>query len=147
MKPAQAQPYYLFMSDEAYDYIVEAARSMGKVRGKNNAKGIRDYVEHIMACTLYDNRPDDVKAQDTDMLQAGYGPEWQLYTPRKRRGMSLRSDILIRASVIAVQLGIAYPPERRMIHAPTYIDGAQCLSAILEAIGTRWIGIEDDEHE
>lgn len=117
------------------------ARRLDFIKSPTNAYGMSTFIEHVVTLPMEDSRPDDVRSQDADMLQAGYAPEWRQYTPLKRRGVTLTQDTLVRAAVLAVQLGIAYPPERRMIGAPTYIDGPKCLSSILEAIGTDWIEV------
>lgn len=139
-----SKSYTLYISDEAYDTLCEQARLAGHIHPSNytNSKGIRHYVEWLVRQRLIDNRPPYIRETDQEMLNEGMSPEWRLYGPRRRRTMVLTDATLVDASKWAMLLGIAYTPHRRIIGAPTYLDGAQCVAAILEAIGSNWIQIE-----
>lgn len=139
-----AVPRTLFVSDEAYDNLILMARKAGYVKGTQTAKGLRHYVEHIMQCDMQDARPEDVRSQDAALRSAGYAAEWRMYSPRKRRTVKLTQATLFHASVQCVTLGITHL-DRILIGAPDCINLQQCMSALLEAIGTDWVQIDDNE--
>ena len=132
----------LYISDDAYNVLVEQARMAGFVKS-DIARGMSGYIEWLMLhCTFTDTRPDDVKQADRDMMSQGYAPEWRMYGPRRRRNIKLSAGAMATASAEAVSLTIAHHPARRMLGAPSYMDGPACMSAILEALGTDWLKAE-----
>lgn len=133
----------LYISDEAWQRLASMALDAQYVTRTDAPRGIGAYIEWLMAsCTFEDARPLEVREQDESMLEAGYAPEWRMYGPRRKRNVKLTVEALALASVEAMTLGLAYPPVRRMIGAPTYLDTEQCMSAILEALGTEWLALE-----
>lgn len=137
----------LYITDEAYYMLVDVGRRLGFQHGRDNAKGIHHYFEWIVRQQLVDNRPPEIREYDHEMLEAGMSPEWRLYSPRRRRKVTLTRDALVDASKWAMLLGIAYVPSRRIVGAPTYVDGPQCMAAVLEAVGTGWIKVEEQTDE
>lgn len=131
----------LFISDEAYYKLIAMGRYSGNIVGKQTAKGISALIERMMQCTMEDARPEDVRSQDAIMLEHGISPDWRLYSPRKRRNICLSDDTVTRAVAHCIKLGIAYPPAKRILQAPTHIDSNACMAALLEAIGTHWVQV------
>lgn len=131
------------VSDEAYDTLMAHARAAGYINGDIRARGMSRYVAYLMTCDMQDVRPLDVRVQDAKLIRAGYTPEWRMYSPRRPRILQIAPVTLTEASVHCVRLGIAYA-DRTLIGAPAYWNGLQCLSALLEAIGTEWVEVITD---
>jgi hypothetical protein len=130
----------LFISEPAYAGLCKQARAEGHIRTYSNSIGLSQYLEWVlMHCYFTDSRPPYVRAQDADMLSAFMAPEWRLHSPRTPRYVRLSNDALASACVHAAGLGMAYPPSKRILGAPTFFDGVQCAATVLEALGTGWI--------
>lgn len=129
----------LFISDKAWQRLVDMAIAEQFIKpNAERAVGMPKYIAHLMDTTiLFDTRPDDVKEQDADMIDAGMLPEWIKYHPRKRRNLAVTNNTLIRACVHAHHLHIS--STQRLLGAPPPFDGVKCLSLLLEGIGTNWI--------
>jgi hypothetical protein len=134
--------YTLYISDDAYDELVLQARMMSYVHGTETAKGLSAYIAFLVTCDIQDARPDYIREQDAELLLAGTSPEWHLYSPRVRRRVKLSTHTLIEGAAHAFRLGIAYPSIMYVQGAPSLADAAQCMSALLEAIGTEWLRVK-----
>lgn len=140
---ASSRVQTLFISDPAYDTLVRMARMSGKVNPDNytNARGMSTFIEFLMGCQMRDARSPDIREVDSMLLEAGMAPEWRLYSPRVRRRIKLTEQALTEATAHCLALGIAYPPAKGISGAPTIHNRAQCMSALLEAIGTEWVDV------
>lgn len=136
-------PTTLYMSEEAYLRLCELATEYGYLNvGNQTAKGIARFIEDVLAdARLVDERPPEMQEEDAERKQNGYAGVWQMYSPRTRRRMKLSDDSLINASAWAVRLGIASTHPGQWLGAPQFVEGPQCMSLLLEAIGSDWIGI------
>lgn len=134
--------YTLYISNDAFDELVLQARMMGYVHGTETAKGLNAYIAFLMTCDIHDARPEDVREQDAELLATHTTPEWRLYSPRVRRRIKLSDATLIEGAAHALRLGIAYPASWCIQGAPVMTDLTQCMSALLEAIGTEWLTVK-----
>jgi len=138
----------LYVSDEAYDELYKQARYRGLVAADAvGTRSLHRYIEWLMQHPLEDVRPQSIRDADTDMLEQGMSPEWRMYGPRRRHKITLTDDTIVQACAWAVLLGIAYAPARRVTGAPTFLDAAQCVAAVLEAIGTGWIDVRSKQED
>jgi hypothetical protein len=136
----------LFISDEAYARLNKLAQEAGFINKDNVvSRGIARYITHIMRNSnlLRDTRPDHVRDNDEDMIGAGIMPEWTQYAPRKRRCIALNDITLTRACAAAYLLHIT--SVHKLEGAPDMFSGRQCLSILLEAIGTDWITFDGEQ--
>jgi hypothetical protein len=131
--------YTLYISNDAFDELVLQARMLGYSHGTETAKGLSKYIAFLMTCDMHDARPDYIREQDIDLLRSGASPEWRLYTPRVRRKVKLSTQTIVEGAAHAFRLGIAYPSIMHVQGAPSLADATQCMSALLEAIGTEWV--------
>lgn len=138
----------LYLSDEAYDGLHERAKARGYIRDTATVnRGLHKYVEWVTRQQLHDGRPEYVRDMDAELLSQQQSPEWRNGGARRRRAIKLDGDTMVRACVWATKLGLAYPPYKRIMGAPTFYDPEPCMSALLEALGTDWIDIEVVEAE
>lgn len=133
------EKHTLFISKEAYQQLVIYAYGAGCIIGKRVAKGVAKYTEYIVQQKLYDNRPLYISRYDDAMIASGYAPTWSLYTPRLRRVLALSPDTMVQGSVKCMVVGITRV--QRLKGDIDLFDTNKCMSALLEAIGTRWIMI------
>lgn len=131
----------VFISDEAWKALIQLAIDDGHINAAgNNANGIADFITKYMNNKqLFDSRPADIKEQDADLVAAGLLPEWQCYSPRKKRNVALPNLTLIQACIHAFRLHITTTKTPPLRGAPKLLDGVRCLSLLLEALGTGWI--------
>jgi hypothetical protein len=134
--------YTLYISNDAFDELFLQARMLGYVHGTERAKGISAYITFLMTCDIQDARPEEVRAQDAELLANHITPEWRLYAPRVRHNVKLAMPTLIEGAAHALRLGISYPATARIQGAPVMTDLVQCMSALLEAIGTEWLDVK-----
>jgi hypothetical protein len=134
--------YTLYISNDAFDELFLQARMLGYVHGTERAKGISAYIAFLMTCDIQDARPEEVRVQDAELLANHITPEWRLYGPRVRHKVKLSDTTLIEGAAHALRLGIAYPNAARIQGAPVMADLVQCMSALLEAIGTEWLDVK-----
>lgn len=134
--------YTLYISNDAADELVLQARMLGYSHSTERARGISAYIAFLMTCDIQDARPEEVRAQDAELLANHITPEWRLYGPRVRHKVKLSTPTLIEGAAHALRLGIAYPASARIQGAPVMTDLVQCMSALLEAIGTEWLDVK-----
>lgn len=133
----------LHISDEAWQCLHETSTELGyDKRTSKHHHGFCDFIAFVLRKRLLDNRPDDIKAQDEELLAADIMPEWYIHTPRMRRSVRVTNDTLVQASIQAYRLGIACEPHVKRMFQPTVLDSVACLSRILEALGTGWLTYE-----
>lgn len=141
----QRRALTVYVSDEAYDELYKHARQRELIPADAvGTQSLYKYVEWLVALPLVDARPESVRSSDTDMVSMGMSPEWRIYGPRRRHKITLTDDAIVQACAHAVRLGMAFAPSQRLIGAPTFMDADQCVAALMEAVGTGWIEVEDE---
>jgi hypothetical protein len=131
-----------YISNPAYDEIVYRAVAGLYVKpGLRVARGLSVFIEDLSKCALSDARPPDIR--ELDRLRQldrrmGY---WSMEEPRIPRSLELSMPTLARFLMHAFRLGMA-TNNPRMRGGPRQNSLFSATSAVLEAIGTKWITVD-----
>lgn len=132
-----------FLSDQAYDYLIQLSREYGYTKTTSRTShGLSDFIHDLVTqprFNLNDNRPDHIKEYHEASIRFGIAPEWK-DPSQPRRVRCLRLYTTTKAHIIhfAYQYQIlskdAYIQGRASITKPNI-----AISYILEGIGLEWL--------
>lgn len=125
----------MFLSDRAYNTLLERAHSSKWVRSTNHARGLSNFIEALSNLPLHewhDTRPRHIRLSDHDRLQSGRPPYWSYEDPRRLRVLHPSDEAIQRLAHIALHFGTINP--RRNL-----ISDLSLVSSLLEAIGCSFI--------
>ena len=134
----------LFLSDEAYNGLVQQARETLFIRTETRPRGLSKFMTRLLESNplpdlWIDNRPDYLQAILEEELEGGYFPTWDKGDRRFPRNLGVTPVVLIKSALLARTLGVIKSNAPKQRGRGDTLTQQALSSEFWEAVGLSWL--------